>query len=234
VKRLARAFLGILLGLFVRIYLLSLRVSVELDPELDPNDARAWVLCFWHGDQLPLLRWKRRRPTVALVSHSSDGQMQAVALRLQGLLVERGSSSRGGSRGLRAIVRHLRAGHDAAFAVDGPRGPRFSVAPGAGTAARLAEGLIVPMGSAASRSVSLERAWDRFLIPLPFSRVAVRLGPPLAADASPETVAFAVARGSARAVASVSKRDPTPPHHARFAGVCDISSRSARVKRPST
>ena len=93
----------IILGHFVRLYLLTLRVSLHVDPALDPADPRPWVLCFWHGEQLPLLAWKRRRPTVALVSHSADGQMQSMALRIQGLRVTRGSSSRGGSGGLRSM-----------------------------------------------------------------------------------------------------------------------------------
>src|SRR5690348_7798239 len=140
---------------------MTLRATVLVDPALDPSDPRPWILCFWHGDQLPLLRYQRRRPTVALVSHSADGQMQAFALRLQGLRVERGSSSRGGARGLVAIVRRLSRGQDAAFALDGPRGPRFTVQPGARAAARLSSGVLVPMGSAASREITLTRAWDR-------------------------------------------------------------------------
>jgi lysophospholipid acyltransferase (LPLAT)-like uncharacterized protein len=191
-----RSALGVLLGIFVRLYLTTLRVTVHADPALDRRENRPWILCFWHGDQLPLLRFRRRRPTVALVSHSADGQMQARALAVQGLLVERGSSSRGGARGLAAIVRRLARGEDAAFALDGPKGPRFSVRPGARAAARLSCGVLVPMGSAASRGITLERAWDRFRIPLPFSKVAVRLGPPLPATVSDGELGDAVTRAS--------------------------------------
>jgi lysophospholipid acyltransferase (LPLAT)-like uncharacterized protein len=202
VKRAFYALLGVVLGAFARLYLATLRVLVELDPSLAPDDPRPWVLCFWHGEQLPLLRWKRRRATVALVSHSLDGEMQAHALPAFGLLVERGSTTRGGARGLHAIVRMLKAHQDAAFAIDGPRGPRFSVAPGAGAAARLSGGLLVPMGSAAPRGITLERAWDRFRIPLPFTRVAVYLGAPLEASASSQELALAVERASALAMNS--------------------------------
>jgi len=195
VGRALRSALGLALGILVRLYLTTLRVSVRADPALDRDDVRPWVLCFWHGDQLPLLRF-RRRPTVALVSHSADGQMQARALRVQGLLVERGSSSRGGARGLRAIVRRLARGQDAAFAVDGPKGPRFTVLPGARAAARLSSGVLVPMGRAAPRSVTLQRTWDRFCIPLPFSRVAVRLGAPLPASVSDVELGRAIHRAS--------------------------------------
>jgi lysophospholipid acyltransferase (LPLAT)-like uncharacterized protein len=192
-----RSWLGAALGFVARLHLATLRARVSIDPALDLADPRPFVLCFWHGDQLPLFCWERRRPTVALVSLSADGQMQAAALRRQGLLVERGSSSRAGARGLMAVVRRLRAGDDAAFAVDGPRGPRHRVAPGARAAARLSGAVLVPMGSAASRSVTLSRSWDHFRIPLPFSRVAVHLGAPLSAAAELDELASAIALATA-------------------------------------
>ena len=195
-RRFFRSALGVLLGIVVRLYLTTLRVTVRADPALDGAENRPWILCFWHGDQLPLLRFQRRRPTVALVSHSADGQMQARALAVQGLFVERGSSSRGGARGLVAVVRRLARGQDAAFALDGPKGPRFTVRPGARAAARLSSGVLVPMGSAAPFGVTLERTWDRFRIPLPFSKVAVRLGPPLPATVSDVELGDAVRRAS--------------------------------------
>jgi lysophospholipid acyltransferase (LPLAT)-like uncharacterized protein len=200
VKRALYAALGVFVGLLARVYLATLRVSILRDPALDPGDPRPWVLCFWHGDQLPLLVWKRRRTTVALVSHSLDGELQAHALPRFGLNVERGSSSRGGARGLRAIVARLVAGEDAAFAVDGPRGPRFFVAPGARVAARLSRGVLVPMGSAAPNGITLEKAWDKFRIPLPFARVAVALGAPLDPSASKDELGAAVAQASALAL----------------------------------
>ena len=112
------------------------------------------------------------------MSLSSDGEIQARALALQGFIVVRGSSSRGGARGLAALVRIMQRGADAAFAVDGPRGPYGVAKAGARLAAKAASGVIVPMGSAISRGKILRRAWDLFALPWPFTRVAVVLGAP--------------------------------------------------------
>jgi len=212
VRPLVYAVLGLLLGIFARMYLATLRISFSIDPALDRADRRPWILCFWHGGQLPLLGWSRRRTTVALVSHSLDGQMQARALVLQGLAVERGSTSRGAARGLLAVVRRLKAREDAAFAVVGPRGPRGKVKPGAGLAARLSGGMLVPMGSAAPRGITLERAWDKLRIPMPFSRVGVCLGAPLEGSASAHEIAEALER--AAALASETLRVVASPAHA--------------------
>jgi lysophospholipid acyltransferase (LPLAT)-like uncharacterized protein len=173
-----RGLLGGLLGLVARAWLFTLRLRVEVDPALEALEGETpWVLAFWHGTQWPLLAWARRRRTVVMVSWSKDGAMQARALTRLGLEIVRGSSSRGGARGLVALVRALRRGdRDAAFAVDGPRGPRRKAKPGVVAAARAAGALLVPIGAAVERGLVLGRAWDRFVLAWPFSRVVVRLG----------------------------------------------------------
>jgi len=177
---LGRAIAGVLLGLVARLWLATLRVRVVAHPALARAADRPWVLAFWHGTQWPLLAWRRRRETVVLVSLSRDGAMQARALALQGLRVVRGSSSRGGARGLAGLVRAMRArGTDAAFAVDGPRGPLGVVKGGVVVAARAAGAVLVPMTGLARRGFVLRRTWDRFAIAWPFTRVEVRLGEPI-------------------------------------------------------
>lgn len=204
-----RAVLGVLLGVVARLWLATLRLRVEISPELasaaregdDGDDARRpWVFVFFHGTQWPLLAWKRPRPTVVMVSHSKDGAMQSGALGLLGFAVVRGSSSRGGARALAAVVRRLRRGDaDAAFAVDGPRGPYGIAKAGALLAAQRSGGMLVPMGAAAARGKVFTRAWDRFVLAWPFSRVTVVLGPPLEASASPDDVSAAIGEANARA-----------------------------------
>lgn len=177
-----RRALGAALGLLVRAWLASLRVRVEAPAGLDTG-GRAWCLALLHGQQFGLLAWPRRRPVVALVSRSRDGELLARTLARVGLAVARGSSSRGGAEGLLAIVRRLRRGGvDAAFAVDGPRGPAGVVRPGALAAARAAGALVVPIACAARPVFVFARSWDAFELPWPFARVVVVLGAPLAPD----------------------------------------------------
>jgi lysophospholipid acyltransferase (LPLAT)-like uncharacterized protein len=175
-----RALVGTLLGLVVRVWLATLDVRVVSHPALESAQGRPWILAFWHGKQLPLLAWRRRRRTVVLVSYSGDGALQARALAIQGLCVVRGSSSKGGARGLASLVRTMkRDGADAAFAVDGPRGPLGIVKSGAVVAARATGGVVVPVASRVLRGVVLQKAWDKFAIAWPFTRVDVVLGRPI-------------------------------------------------------
>lgn len=210
-----RALLGTLLGIVARAWLWSLRLELEVHPALEGVQDRPWVLSFFHGTQWPLLAWARRRPTLVMVSHSADGQLQARALGLLGFLVVRGSSSRGGARGLAAIVRGLkRYTTDAAFAVDGPRGPYGVPKAGALVAARRSGGVLVPMGSAIGSGKTFTRAWDRFALAWPFTRVAVVMGAPLEArevgseadDADALAVAIRDANDQARGILAGSAR----------------------------
>jgi len=183
IRDLPRALLGWCLGLVAWLWLATLRVNVVSDPALERVKDRPWVLAFWHGTQWPLLAWKRRGPTVVLVSLSNDGAMQARALALQGLRVVRGSSSRGGARGLAALVRTMRRDRaDAAFAVDGPRGPRGLVKGGLVAAAQATGAVLVPMTGLVRRGMIFRRAWDRFALAWPFTRVDVVLGAPIDPD----------------------------------------------------
>ena len=208
-----RRALGILLGLLVRVWLSSLRLTLILDPALEAARPRPFSLAFWHGDQFALLRWARFQRIVALVSRSRDGELVAAVLARIGIASARGSSSRGGAAALKGVVRRLRDGLDAAFAVDGPRGPRHVVhGDGAAISARLAGGVVVPMAAACARCHVFARAWDRFELPLPFTRVAVALGPPIEPlDATPDALARAIdhARAAAEKTLGAPPEEPS-------------------------
>jgi lysophospholipid acyltransferase (LPLAT)-like uncharacterized protein len=188
----ARAFLGATLALVARLWLATVRVRVHGAEVLEREGGA--VLAFFHGTQLLLHKLHRRGPTCVMVSHSRDGELQAAALATLGFDVVRGSSSRGGARALAAMVHRLREpGTDAVFAVDGPRGPYGVVKPGALALAEQARARVIPAGAAARRRVVLERAWDRFVLPWPFTRVDIVLGAPVEPSEGPERLARAIA-----------------------------------------
>ena len=61
----------------------------------------------------------------------------------------------------------------AIFTVDGPRGPRHKVKPGAVFLALLAGSPVVPVRVVMERRWILWRAWDKFQVPWPFSRCTI-------------------------------------------------------------
>ena len=148
---------------------------------------RPILFAFWHGRMLyfmKLYEYLGARVTI-LVSQSRDGELVTQLLSCFGFQTTRGSTSRGGARGLLAVVNKVRTGMHAAFTPDGPRGPRFQVQPGLVMVAKRTGAPILPMTCGAQWKRVLA-SWDAFLLPLPFSRVVVVYGEPIyvPADAS--------------------------------------------------
>jgi lysophospholipid acyltransferase (LPLAT)-like uncharacterized protein len=136
------------------------------------------IYAFWHGHLLYLMYRYRGSGVYILVSQSRDGEVLSRILQRFGLPTIRGSSSRGGRRSLLALVRRVRAGASVGIAPDGPRGPRHHAQSGLIILARLAEAPIIPVAVGARWKIEF-RSWDRFLLPLPGSRVVVAYGEPV-------------------------------------------------------
>jgi lysophospholipid acyltransferase (LPLAT)-like uncharacterized protein len=166
--------------LILRFLRFTWRVRIIADTPLDTETPL--VFCFWHGRQAGLFAFPHFRPVAVMSSLSRDGEIQARILSALGFRVVRGSSSRGGAIALRGVIAALRAGLDAAVAVDGPRGPRHQVKPGAVMAARVTGARLVPVDVHARPRIRFRNAWDRYELPLPFSRVRIVVGAPLASD----------------------------------------------------
>jgi lysophospholipid acyltransferase (LPLAT)-like uncharacterized protein len=135
------------------------------------------IFAVWHGRLLPLTYHHRHRGITALISQSEDGEYIARVVESWGYGTVRGSSSRGGSAGLRALLKEARAGRSLAITPDGPRGPRQKLQPGVITAAQLTGLPIIPLAGGCTRAW-WPGGWDRFCVPKPFSRVRVRYGRP--------------------------------------------------------
>ncbi len=118
------------------------------------------------------------RRLAALVSASRDGGMLARILELFGVQPVRGSSSRRGAQALLELTSWAERGHDLAITPDGPRGPCYRVQEGAIALAQLTGLPIVPASYSLGWKIRL-RSWDRFQIPLPFSRWRVEFGEPI-------------------------------------------------------
>jgi len=135
------------------------------------------IFVFWHGRLLPLIHVHRHQGTVVLVSEHRDGDYVARLIHHFGFGTVRGSSTRGGVRGLKGLIRAARSGRDLAITPDGPRGPNRELKLGALTVARVTGLPLVPVGVGITSAWRI-RSWDGLLVPKPFSTVRVAYGPP--------------------------------------------------------
>lgn len=147
----------------------------------------------WHGDEIVLVAYYSYRRLAALSSLSKDGTIMARTLELLGYQVFRGSSSRGGARGLLNLIRAVKGGAQAALAVDGPKGPIYEVKPGIVELALRTGRPIVPLRSRCNRAWYIPRAWNRSYVPKPFAQVDVEYSEPIYVTGETDITALCVA-----------------------------------------
>lgn len=137
------------------------------------------IYAFWHGRQFLLFYSYRHAHIVIPASESRDGEIQAGILKYFGFKVVRGSSKRKGDRALLGLVEGLRKGWDIALAVDGPRGPLYEVKQGITYLAGKLNKPIVPVAAGAKRFWILEKIWDKYSLPWPFTKGVIVYGEPI-------------------------------------------------------
>ena len=128
------------------------------------------VYAFWHRSLLACAYRFRNMRIAILVSPSFDGELIARTVQHLGFHPVRGSSSRGGTIGLRNMERAYRGGHRCAITADGPRGPAMIAKPGTAQLATLVGSPVGTFYALPDRAWQL-RSWDAFLIPKPFATV---------------------------------------------------------------
>ena len=166
---------GVLAGLFTTVRVT--RVGEDAYKDL-LAEGRNFICAFWHGVLLPMTYYHQGEGFVVLVSEHADGEYITRVLHRYGYETVRGSSTRGGSRGLRGIVRAAREGKSIAVTPDGPTGPARVFKPGTLVAAQLTRLPVLPVGVGVSSGWHFN-SWDGFVIPKPLSRVRIHYGEPV-------------------------------------------------------
>lgn len=149
--------------------------------------APSMLPCYWHQHELFCARWLLlQMPRIKLgflISPSVDGEVPAMIARRLGAEVIRGSSTHTGARALRDYYQLLvKQNVSPVITPDGPKGPRFQFKSGAILLAQISGRPMVPMAYAASRAWLV--AWDKFVLPWPFARIAIAIGEPVWVDRS--------------------------------------------------
>ena len=163
---------------FVRALGATLRIHLDGKEVIEETlAAGSSVIVFgWHELLLVACCDLRHFEPYIMISRSRDGERIARVVERLGWKVVRGSSSRGGVRALLEIVRALREPTVAGHLIDGPRGPRHEVKPGVIAMAQRSRAALIPMSYFIAHKWTA-RSWDRFQVPLPFSRIVGRALP---------------------------------------------------------
>jgi len=137
------------------------------------------IYTFWHREIFSACWFWRKRGIVVMTSRNFDGEYIARIIQRHGYGAARGSSTYGASRALAEMIECLRKGRDAAFTIDGPRGPRYVAKRGSVLLSRATGAAILCFHIALPRAHVLRRTWDLTQFPHPFSRAAIFIAPPI-------------------------------------------------------
>jgi len=137
------------------------------------------IAAFWHRCIFPAIWYYRDRGIVVMNTTNFDGQWTRRVIEGVGFATAQGSSTRGGLSGLMEMARRLEAGSDVAFTIDGPRGPRYIAKPGPIMLARRSGQPIILFHIGVENGRTLEKTWDHFQIPSPFTRAVVVVAQPI-------------------------------------------------------
>ncbi len=174
-----------ILAKFLRLYLWTLTIQMtgkDRAYETLSTSSKGCVFLFWHDSILLLPSIESAtaiQPICLLISNSRDGDLVSeIGAQFGNASVIRVKHSSRASA-LFAGCKALDERKSLFITPDGPRGPRRQIKPGALFACQKSEAVILPVVWAASRQKTLS-SWDRFRIPLPFSKVLLSFLEPVA------------------------------------------------------
>ncbi len=173
-----RAAMGVF-GFCVRMWTRSLRFHFGADVQaFIDKPAEPAIAILWHNRLLLAPELYRRhlpeRKLAGLISASSDGAWLAGFFEQLGIKPIRGSRHGRGMQAFRELLKVSRAGYDIGITPDGSRGPMYDMKAGAATLALRGGAPILLLSYNYTRAWRL-KSWDRFYIPVPFSRINVRV-----------------------------------------------------------
>lgn len=182
------AVIGFLVAWLARIWFATVRVTIVNRNVYDRHFRQTGrphhvVGASWHRHAIFLFYFFRNLgDRLIMISRSLDGEMTANIARRFGYAAVRGSSSRGGRQALEQMIDVMNAGDKkylCGTAVDGPRGPARIMKKGMAAVARQTGALFVPMACSGNRLITFSRAWDKTILPKPFSRITIIFGEPV-------------------------------------------------------
>ncbi|OQW99514.1 MAG: hypothetical protein BWK74_02025 [Desulfobacteraceae bacterium A6] len=186
-ERLKISLLSLLASWSVRLWFGTVRVKIinrQIYEEYFLNNKNMGniVVASWHRHAVFLFYFFRNiKNGVAMVSRSKDGELVARVGKRFGYDSVRGSSSKGGGEALLAMINYMNKGGAPKFcgtAVDGPRGPARILKKGMLVLAKETGSYFIPMACSGTNVITFHKAWDKTIIPFPFSTVVMEFHDP--------------------------------------------------------
>lgn len=179
------------------VYLTSKKKFINAEFYIEAVKQNKALICtFWHNRlaMIPFLALHVRKKGnmkykfMTLASNHGDGQFVGKVMKQFGYENIYGSSQGGrkASRGIdlqavRQIIRGLKNGKGLGITPDGPRGPNQKVNSEIINIAKISSAIIMPVSYSTSNFIQIN-SWDKFKVPLPFSKINFYYGKEIIID----------------------------------------------------
>lgn len=196
------------LALFLHVVCRTLRWDVRGLENLAPywGQGRPVIVGCWHGRLLmiPYVWWRYGSgETYVLMGRNRNGELITRIVSRFRMRAIRGGSTKGGEEARKEMAARVVADPRTTLSMtpDGPRGPRYVSKMGMAHLSRTLDVPVVWVTASAHRSYRFP-TWDRFMFPMPFTRVVVEFSPAIlpadhAASSFEDYKAFLDAQGRA-------------------------------------
>ncbi len=143
------------------------------------------IVTSWHGMTMMLIGSLRKKMDITsfAVIIPGDHRGDALEVFVRKLNVDptplnlEGDTTLGMSRKLIGLMRKISSGKNFLIHPDGPAGPAYIVKPGLSYIAKKTGAAIIPIGCYCRHAYHVPR-WDRYTLPLPFSKIHIQVGEP--------------------------------------------------------
>jgi len=177
---------GFFIRIFVSLLFATLRIEIRglkaLQEATKRKDRPPLIIAFWHNQLLLVAPFLNRlipeNKFTVLISNSRDGELPAAFAETYHQAEVLRVGHKGRVQALKESIKILLEKRILVITPDGPRGPCYEVKPGIIFSASKSRALVFAMKWHATRAFRLD-TWDKFCIPLPFSKVVVTISTPL-------------------------------------------------------
>ncbi len=180
-KLLCNYILPPILWCIIHLWCKTLRIK-NLNPEMDreikekPGGA---IYTFWHSHLFYLFyHYRFLNKFSLLISPCHDVELLATLVKVYGYPVVLASSFKNTIPGTRELAHLLKKDAKVVISTDGSRGPRHLAQAGPVQLARMTGVPVYTLSYDAHPKYELN-SWDRFILPLPFSKVTLNFGAPI-------------------------------------------------------
>jgi lysophospholipid acyltransferase (LPLAT)-like uncharacterized protein len=156
--------------------------------DIQRSQGKYTLFCIWHEVNGAGFIYYRDRGAGALIEASAKGDLLAAVANHYGIKdfrITDNPKDMQTVKGTIQFLKYLKAGHDGTIAIDGPNGPYHIIKPGIFALAQKTGHTIRPAGVWYSRKFTWYWRWDKYQMPLPFSKVYIYIDKPFSL---PETL----------------------------------------------